>query len=89
MRRTISLVCLVVVAMAALSPEEKQLRKEAAQRKKQTMESCLTLVRNFYAKEESMIKQFVDIHPTTDKNRLTSKFLARMMLKCSSDVTRE
>lgn len=53
------------------------------------MESCLTLVRSFYAKEETMVKQFIDVHPTQDKGRLTSKFLARMMLKCVKDITPE
>lgn len=53
------------------------------------MISCLTLVRSFYAKEETMIKQFVDVHPTSDKGRLTSKFLARMMLKCVRESTPE
>lgn len=53
------------------------------------MISCLTLVRSFYAKEETMIKQFVDVHPTSDKGRLTSKFLARMMLKCVRESSPE
>jgi len=36
-----------------------------------------------------MIKQFTESHPTTDKGRLTSKFLAQMMLKCSQDISDE
>jgi hypothetical protein len=46
-------------------------------------------VRSFYAKEETMVKQFIDVHPTQDKGRLTSKFLARMMLTCVKDITPE
>lgn len=84
--KILTFILLVCVSMAALSPEEKKERAEQAAHKKATMESCLTLVRSFYAKEETMIKQFVDVHPTQDKGRLTSKFLARMMLKCVKEI---
>jgi hypothetical protein len=80
------LIC-IALAAHALSPEEKKARAQAAKVKKQQMESCLTLVRSFYHTEEKMVQEFVDTHPTTDKGRLTSKFLSRMMLKCTKDVT--
>ena len=81
--------CAIALALAALTPEEKAARKAEAAAKRQRMESCLTLVRSFYAKEETMIKQFVEVHPTNDKGRLTSKFLARMMLKCVDQISEE
>lgn len=36
-----------------------------------------------------MVQQFVDTHPTTDKGRLTSKFLSQMMMKCMQEVEPE
>ena len=53
------------------------------------MESCLTLVRAFYASQEDMVKDFIDIHPTKDKQRFLSKILSQMMIKCNSDIEME
>lgn len=84
-----SILFIATFVSAALTEDEKRERAKSALIKKQKMESCLTLVRSFYAKEETMIKQFVDAHPTKDKGRLTSKFLSRMMLKCTKEITPE
>ena len=62
--RLLSFICIVALAAAALTDEERKERAQQALVKKQKMESCLTLVRSFYSKEEAMIKQFVDVHPT-------------------------
>jgi hypothetical protein len=86
--KILSTLCLLA-AVAAVTDQERSERAAQQAQKQQQMVSCLTLVRSFYAKEETMIKQFVDVHPTSDKNRLTSKFLARMMLKCVRDSTPE
>ena len=40
------------------------------------MESCLTLVRSFYAGQDDMVQDFVQKHPTNDKSRLLSKILS-------------
>lgn len=85
--RLLSFILIATLVMAALTDEERKERAQKAALKKQQMESCLTLVRSFYSKEEAMIKQFVDVHPTQDKGRLTSKFLSRMMLKCGKEIT--
>jgi hypothetical protein len=53
------------------------------------MEACLTLTRSFYFNEEKTIKQFVEVHPTEDKTRLTNKILARIMTKCTKEITEE
>ncbi len=86
--KILSLLC-ILVAVSAITEEERIERAAQQAKKQQQMISCLTLVRSFYAKEETMIKQFVDVHPTNDKGRLTSKFLARMMLKCVRESTPE
>lgn len=48
-------ICAMTLTLA-LTPEEKAARKAEAAAKRQRMESCLTLVRSFYAKEETMVK---------------------------------
>jgi hypothetical protein len=53
------------------------------------MEACLTLTRSFYFKEENIINQFVEVHPTEDKTRLTNKILARIMTKCTKEINDE
>jgi len=53
------------------------------------MQSCLTLVRSYYGNEEAVVKSFLDLHTTTDKNRLLSKILAQMMIKCSGTIKKE
>ena len=53
------------------------------------MEACLTLTRSFYFSEENTIKQFVEVHPTEDKTRLTNKILARIMTKCTKEISDE
>lgn len=72
-----------------MTAEEKKNKAAANALKKEQMESCLTEVRSFYHNEEKMIQQFVDTHPTTDKGRLTSKFLSQMMLKCMKEIEPE
>lgn len=50
------------------------------------MESCLTLVRSYYAAQEETIQDFVKEHPTQDKNRLMSKIIAQMMIRCNQAI---
>ena len=64
-------------------------RKKLAAEKKTRMESCLTLVRAFYGGQEEEVADFIAQHPTTNKQRLMSKLLARMMLKCNGEITSE
>ena len=58
-------------------------KREAAKKKKRSMQSCLTLVRSYYGNEDEYVQGFVQAHPTKDKNRLLSKILSQMMIKCS------
>lgn len=67
--------------------QAKAERKAAAKKKKLTMKSCLTLVRSFYAKEDEFVQNFMEVHPTTDKNRLLSKILSQMMIKCNGAIS--
>lgn len=53
------------------------------------MESCLTIVRSEYYHQKGKIEGFVNEHPTQDKNTLTNKIIARMMLKCKSAISKE
>jgi len=53
------------------------------------MESCLTLVRAFYGAQETEIGEFVDRHPTKDKQRLVSKLLSVMMISCQASINEE
>ena len=64
-------------------------KKKAAKKKKRSMQSCLTLVRSYYGKETDFVQGFMDEHPTTDKNRLLSKILSQMMIKCSGLINDE
>jgi len=61
-------------------------RKLAAKKRKLMQESCLTLVRSMYKQETDRFKDFVEAHPTQDKNRLLSKILSMMMLRCESKI---
>ena len=87
-------------AAAAITPEEqeeiarqaalaKEERKRAAKQKKMTMESCLTLVRAFYGAQDQEVSEFVDNHPTKDKQRLISKLLSKMMISCQSAIAQD
>ena len=67
----------------------KEERKRAAKQKKQTMESCLTLVRSFYSAQDEMIQDFITSHPTTDKSRFLSKILSQMMIMCNGAISEE
>lgn len=53
------------------------------------MESCLTLVRSFYGSQEKMVSAFSDEHPTKDKQRLLSKILAQMMIRCNANIAED
>ena len=53
------------------------------------MQSCLTLVRSYYAAETDFVSGFIDEHPTKDKNRLLSKILSMKMIKCSGLIQKE
>jgi hypothetical protein len=75
--------------LAAQMQLEKQERRRKAYEKRQTMESCLTLVRSEYYHQKDRIEGFVAEHPTQDKNTLTNKIVARMMLQCKSAVNQE
>ena len=77
---------LAAEAAAQLAKEE---RKRAAQQKKRTMESCLTLVRSYYGAEETIVSSFVEEHPTLDKSRLLNKILSQMMIRCNKDISEE
>jgi len=72
-----------------LTDEERKEKAAAQALKKEQMESCLTEVRSYYHKEEKEVSKFVEAHPTSDKGRLTSKFLAQMMLKCMKEISPE
>ena len=50
------------------------------------MESCLTLTRSFYGQQEATIQEFLTAHPTLNKQRLLSKILAQMMIKCVGEI---
>ena len=65
----------------------KEERKAAAKQKKRMMQSCLTLVRAYYAIEEPTVSAFIEAHPTLDKNRLLSRTLAQMMIKCNQNIS--
>ena len=67
----------------------KEERKREARRKKMTMESCLTQVRSFYSAQQAEIQEFIDAHPTLDKQRLMSKILSQMMIKCNGAINTE
>lgn len=64
-------------------------KRVAAKKKKRAMQSCLTLVRSYYGKETDYVNAFMDEHPTKDKNRLLSKILSQMMIKCSGQISDE
>lgn len=68
---------------------EKAARREAAKKKKTQMESCLTLVRSFYGKDEEVIQATINAHPTKDKQRFLSKILSQMMIKCNSVINED
>ena len=53
------------------------------------MQSCLTLVRSYYAAETDYVSGFIDEHPTKDKNRLLSKILSMKMIKCSGLIQKD
>lgn len=71
--------------LAAIKASKEEKRK-AAIHKKRVMESCLTLTRAFYSSQEQMVKDFLDNHPTKDKQRLLSKILSQMMIHCNSNI---
>ena len=65
----------------------KSEKRVAAKKKKRAMQSCLTLVRSYYGKETDYVNAFMEEHPTKDKNRLLSKILSQMMIKCSGIIS--
>ena len=62
-------------------------QQEERQKNKLALESCLTLVRSLYSREEKSIQDFVMSHPTQAKERLMNKILAQMMIHCRERVT--
>ena len=76
------------IDLQAATRAKSEKRKQAKQ-KKRSMQSCLTLVRSYYSEKDSYISTFLDEHPTKDKNRLLSKILAQMMIKCSAAINNE
>jgi hypothetical protein len=73
--------------LAAQMQIEKEDRRRQAREKRATMESCLTLVRSEYYHNKNQAEAFVNEHPTQDKNTLTSKIVARMMIQCKSAIS--
>lgn len=69
--------------------QAREERKRAAREKKEMMESCLTLVRAYYAANEEWVKAFMEEHPTMDKSRLLSKILAQMMITCNASINED
>ena len=63
-------------ADAETAKRAKQEKRAAAKKKKRSMQSCLTLVRSYYGREDAFIQSFMEEHPTMDKNRLLSKILS-------------
>jgi hypothetical protein len=83
---------------------KKELTEQQKEKLKQkrVLESCLTLVRSLYTREEvskfspnnprvmfvqKSIQDFVMEHPTQQKDRLMNKILAQMMITCREKVS--
>lgn len=74
---------------AAAAAKKAKLVKQQEERKKtrRVLESCLTLVRSLYTREEKTIQDYVMSHPTQVKERLMNKILANMMIHCRDHIS--
>ena len=50
------------------------------------MESCLTLLRSIYTRDEEKISSFIMEHPSPAKDKIMSKILANMMVTCQGQI---